>query len=322
MKRTPLLLALAACLAATLTASATPVAAEKRLYHFRTTTPAAWPFLVEASIERTKLTVNVVGLRNGFATGLTGDITGDNSARLTCTNAAVLPGQVSVRFAPDYATARALWTNGSESMEIKLVRLAVCKTLSNGLEGKFTTVASWPEVTGYNSFANRLLTSTCSNYASSNVAEFMKSWDDPDMRDNQSSPWAQDNGYRIFFASDRLFSVRLYNYGYTGGAHPNRWTKSFTFGISGESARQLTLDSLLKTGGRARLLEIVKADLAGLGASTAGELKAEALDCFVVTPLGLEFNFDPYVAGCYAEGDYVLLVKWNALAGIVAPGLH
>ena len=247
----------------------------------------------------------------------------DTSIVFTSTNKAVLPGSITADI-PDATTMKfnLVWTWRSQKQEFPARVIARERLVRDLRENVHEASCAWPVVVGYNTYANTTITANLSNFAASNHASFLKSSANPEDRDGNTGLWAHHLGYDLYAATERFVSVRFALYTYTGGAHPGRWTHSFNYAISGESARVLRLGSLLRTGMLEPLLRLVQDKLREKGASWPNEVNGGHLENFCITPTGLDFHFDPYIAGSYAEGDYSVFLAWNELEQFVSAGVR
>jgi hypothetical protein len=106
---------------------------------------------------------------------------------------------------------------------------------------------------------------------------------------------------------------------YTGGAHPMTYLDGFNIGVVNGRPKVLTLSNLFRSGEDARALSAarVRAKLAdNPRASFIGDPQAEPTDAaltsaFVLTPSGVTFLIEPYVAGPYAAGSFFVKVPYS-----------
>ncbi len=255
-----------------------------------------------------------------------GDLEGtlrDRDIVFRASNEMIFPGTITAPLpASGGQDLTAVWTYKTRQIAIPARVIARERLVRSVKEGVHEASCAWPELTGYNSLANSLVTTTVSNFALSNHSAFLKLSADPDERDGNSRLWAHHLGYETRMVSDRFFSIRFHCYTYTGGAHPGRWSHSWNFAISGESARHIPLASIIRSGQIEPLVTLVQKTLAAKGAGWPLEVNSTHLENYVITPLGIEFHFDPYIAGCYAEGDYVVFMKWDELDQYILPGIR
>jgi len=311
--------ALAIILSVSLSAATRQEESRLRLHLAGTFSGQAW---IADLVVRSDAATVTARMANGMEIQLEGRLM-DTQIVFTSTNKAILPGSITADI-PDGTTAifRPVWTWRSQKQEFPARVVARERVVSDLRENRHEASCAWPVVGGYNTYANTTITAILSNFAVSNHAAFLKSSADPEERDGNTGLWAHHLGYDLYAATERFVSVRFALYTYTGGAHPGRWTHSFNFAISGESARVLRLGSLLRTGMLEPLLRLVQDKLREKGASWPNEVNGGHLENFCITPTGLDFHFDPYIAGSYAEGDYSVFLAWNELEQFVSAGVR
>lgn len=112
--------------------------------------------------------------------------------------------------------------------------------------------------------------------------------------------------------SDRVVSIELQGYGYTGGAHG--WAVREGINVDLRTGKRITLGELIQgEAAQAWLVDTVYAQLKARGASgvESGWVTKETLagvladdPRYVVTGAGLKVIFPEYTVGSYAEGTY------------------
>ncbi|MBQ9358228.1 MAG: DUF4163 domain-containing protein [Abditibacteriota bacterium] len=137
-----------------------------------------------------------------------------------------------------------------------------------------------------------------------------------------------DNTLDVTLNREDAFSTRDQVYFNTGGAHPNTVTLCRTYikGLPGcVTARDLFTDvnkaaALMKPmldAERRERISDPEADEATLTVDI-NNVK-DSIDCFVISEIGVNWIFDPYVLGSYAEGRYEALLTWADLKDILKP---
>lgn len=126
--------------------------------------------------------------------------------------------------------------------------------------------------------------------------------------------------YTVEFHFGELVSVVYQIFVDGGGAHPNRFFVAYNLTPGGS----VSLADLFKPGApyaeelSKRLIDdlrrqeaqwVVDGQLTGL--------KPEEFPPFAVTPRGLLFLFDPYVAGPYAQGEFTVEIPYEAVQGML-----
>ncbi len=136
--------------------------------------------------------------------------------------------------------------------------------------------------------------------------------------------WALDSLVTLRYASADFVSMEESIYLYTDGAHGNIGLASHNFMIEEAGLRILELRDMFTA--RADFLtplnQIILADLGGQGAAwvldaTVTQLSEQDLQVFTVTPLGLNFLFEPYLMGPYAQGNFEVLVSFDVIPELI-----
>jgi len=184
--------------------------------------------------------------------------------------------------------------------------------------------AEWLEITLPSRAAGAAITATLERDARASAKDFIAAARDAkkdEPRDLDGMPsadlWELRTSCRTTALRPALVSVRCDEYTYIGGAHGMEHALARTWGITGDTATELTLDDLLI----APYVDVLdKSLIASLRAMKAdwivdGSMKSVAknLHTWNVTKEGLQFAFDPYEVGSYAQGVHEVVVGWNVL---------
>ena len=143
-----------------------------------------------------------------------------------------------------------------------------------------------------------------------------------------SYPYTYESTVNPTLLTADTLSLRETVFYYTGGAHPNTVYRSLTFQRTDKKVKQLGLKDLFQAGAAYRpvLLEAVTKKLRARHAAWIEDgsvkLKARDLGVFNLTERGLEFTFDPYAVGPYAQGKFAVTVPYQQLTGLLKPGLR
>lgn len=181
---------------------------------------------------------------------------------------------------------------------------------------------SWPEFSTSNAALNSAINAVASSLAQGeNLADFIKiaktdrAGKDPDMT------YELELGYTVTFLNDRFVSVLFTGEVYTGGAHPDHWMDSIVFAINGDEVQRIELNGYVINGDK-------QDDLVSLMRDKLRDQKASLTDDFVpddatftFVPGGIQFWFNQYIAGPYAEGAHKIFVSWDELKPYLAPEL-
>ncbi len=138
-----------------------------------------------------------------------------------------------------------------------------------------------------------------------------------------TSPWTLAIKPTLSLYRTNLISILYDRYEYTGGAHPNSMTYTFNIGLINGEPKRLKLGDILADGVKeSDVLEgFVRPRLSKLRRDRTGEgvdsLPIATHEKFIITKNGLTFPFDKYSVGAYAEGDYLLKLRWTELRGLI-----
>lgn len=123
-----------------------------------------------------------------------------------------------------------------------------------------------------------------------------------------------------------LVSLLREEYEFAGGAHGNTTYTALNWQIEGGKATPFGLENLFreKSDWVKKIAQAVCQDLKRQKASNymdgdpkKTEVPLEQLQTFYLTPQGITFVFDPYVAGCYAEGTFRVMLPWSKLEDLL-----
>jgi len=175
----------------------------------------------------------------------------------------------------------------------------------------------------------RFLGNDLAGLASREVARVARSRTDSFQREFDSNPKPERVGYLdwstvVSLASDSWISLYAQCDHYSGGAHPNYDFAGLNFGYVNGKPKRLVLADLVVPGLDPVQVasELVIPKLRTMGASSVAEgeverLSKEQADNFVVTQAGITWLFAPYEVASYAEGSFMVKVKWEEMQGKV-----
>ncbi len=167
----------------------------------------------------------------------------------------------------------------------------------------------------------KLASGTAERVARSRTGMFRKEYD--------ANPKPERMGYLdwstvVSLATDHLISLYGQCDYYAGGAHGNYDFAGLNFGDVKGKPKRLVLADLVVPGldpvQVASELVIPKLRTMGASSVTEGEverLSKEQADNFVVTQAGITWLFAPYEVASYAEGSFMVKVKWEEMQGKV-----
>jgi hypothetical protein len=136
-------------------------------------------------------------------------------------------------------------------------------------------------------------------------------------------PYSFAGGSEVVYATPELISI-LFEYStYFGGAHPNHFSLSYNYDL--KRGAEVKLADLFAP--HANFLQLISSysirELKKLSTTSDVETgagpKLENFQSWNVTPLGLQFTFDPYQVGAYAVGAHQVLVPYEVLRPAIKP---
>lgn len=142
-----------------------------------------------------------------------------------------------------------------------------------------------------------------------------------------SIPWTYEMTSRVMLNTPHLFCLRLSEFTYTGGAHPNTHTVFLNF--NARTGAALSLNDFLLPGYEAKLLvEAEKAFRQKNGLSPQANLREQGFEFsngnfdfpnqFCLTKEGILFYFNAYEAGRpYALGPTKFIVPYNNIKSLI-----
>jgi hypothetical protein len=136
-------------------------------------------------------------------------------------------------------------------------------------------------------------------------------------------PWSIEIHGKLLYHSDKIVSIEMEEYSFTGGAHPNYNTTLFNFDlISGETIRledyivdQEKLKAIASEKFR-KVREIKK----GQSFESAGFLFGESFTLpsnFALTEEGLYLFYNPYEVGAYVLGPTAFTIPYEEIESIM-----
>jgi hypothetical protein len=150
-------------------------------------------------------------------------------------------------------------------------------------------------------------------------ARLKEDWSQKDF--TPPAPYSLSIHPEVSVATPGLISLQLGCFAYLGGAHGAAWMPTYNFAIVNGKAKQLALQDLFQRKEDAidTVSKLVIPKLREQGASSVvdGSLKKltkEQANNFVVTKRGLEFIFEPYSVGSWAEGQRAVEIPFASLA--------
>jgi hypothetical protein len=149
------------------------------------------------------------------------------------------------------------------------------------------------------------------------------------MRDDTPGPLSLEIDYSIEYMDNRCISVLLYNFSYTGGAHPNTFSSSYNYDI--QKRKKLLLDDLFAQGYdylnflssycyediKNKYIEIDTnpEDAEDWIIDGTDPLEPDNFKDFNLTADSLMITFDPYEVGPYVMGAFTVFVPYAEFDG-------
>lgn len=133
-----------------------------------------------------------------------------------------------------------------------------------------------------------------------------------------SGEWHWEARWELVWRTNHLVSLLEHHSSYTGGAHGNYGQRGANFQWIGGRLRELVLPDFFRpdSGWRRTLAKLVVDDLRRQKASGCEGIDPERAAGFNFTfdAQGMQFHFDPYEVGSYAEGSFTVHVPWEQLS--------
>ena len=207
------------------------------------------------------------------------------------------------------------------SVTLKTVKIDRSKELCKGNQCATLTI-SYPRVVsgpaGINApaLAQLVQKTIDEEWSAAKQNEFLNnaresSTEDPGLPD-QGYNWYLDVTVTPIYNQKGLLVLREQHEEYTGGAHPNHFTKLFNFDAT--VPRRIALADFLKPGYQQKLDPLVRAELNHREPENSFE---HINDNFAITPKGLVFVFDPYEVAPYAAGSFEVTIPWAKISNLL-----
>ena len=149
------------------------------------------------------------------------------------------------------------------------------------------------------------------------------------MRDDTPGPLILEIDYSIEYMDNRCISVLLYNFSYTGGAHPNTFSSSYNYDI--EKRKNILLDDLFAEGydylgflssycyedikNKYIEIDVDPADVEDWIIDGTDPSEPENFRDFNLTADSLMITFDPYEVGPYVMGAFTVYIPYAEFEG-------
>lgn len=179
---------------------------------------------------------------------------------------------------------------------------------------------SWPTLTPETSI-NKLANKKMRYSVLKNLSEFKKA--SQEFGEKPTSPWEHQVASTISYLSPTLISVIVDTYEYSGGAHPNSWSDTINIALINGKPRAITLKDVLNSSLTEQeflnhfVLTNVSEQRLKRSEMTVDSLPSETNRKFIISKNGLTFPFDKYSVASYAEGEFLVKLKWTDISGLI-----
>jgi hypothetical protein len=191
--------------------------------------------------------------------------------------------------------------------------------------GRITIDVTTPQiVSGLTKNARETFNMRLTADAADQISQFKKDFNDPDLGGSSAPAWTLNSTFTLPQGTERIQSVLINGYQYTGGAHGLAFQRAYMLDL--KEGRFLTLPELFEPGtdilpqltssSRAQLLtrKYVKDDEEWVNTGTMTSL--ENFSIVHVVPEGLVVYFSDYQVGPHAIGPQTVTIPWSELTGV------
>lgn len=153
--------------------------------------------------------------------------------------------------------------------------------------------------------------------------EAKRTAEDPGLRDSMPPNFLEID-HSVISSNRRYISILFSFHSYTGGAHPNTFTRALNFDL--EKRALISLDDLFKPGYLKVVSDYCVAELGKLKIGDADWIGKGAgpdrvnFKSWNIAPEGLMITFDAYQVASYAEGPQEVVVPFAVLKPFTLPG--
>lgn len=189
-------------------------------------------------------------------------------------------------------------------------------------QGRITAKASYPVFSSPFSTPDTRLQSDLIN----SLFDFVQEGQEAAAAGELFSGWNLAREQTVTYASRNLVSVAETLSVYTGGAHPNTGLAAYTLFTDGDRVRSVTLQDffLPEVDYLALLSPYIANALLEQGAQwvvdgSVDGFTGDELSVVTVSPTGLQFGFEPYAVGPYAQGTFFVTVPFGVLEPVIDP---
>ena len=139
-----------------------------------------------------------------------------------------------------------------------------------------------------------------------------------------SSEWFNEASLELFDYFHNFTTIAIFQYNYTGGAHPNSWLNLYVYKYS--SNRLITLQDIISSGNKEDFLNIAEKTYKiyrgllpnePLTKDDWFENSFELSKNFAITEKGLLFSYSPYEIKPYVSGYTYFILPYYMLKGVI-----
>jgi hypothetical protein len=223
-------------------------------------------------------------------------------------------------------TLTGTWKNadGKRTLPVSLTPAAETISLVAAQSNRYEIRTAYVQLTAQTPFAKSLnahLEKAALNAHNKNVKSYAADTAKDAANGGGFFPYSREETPFLLYASDSLVSIRSLATYYTGGAHGNSSYSSQNFAWIQGKLVEITPAKIIPQAQWPALRDLCIKELKVLGASSAQdiEFKKDTPPKITFTSRALLLAFDPYEAGCYAEGDFIVSLPYARVKSLVAP---
>ena len=139
-----------------------------------------------------------------------------------------------------------------------------------------------------------------------------------------SGEWFNEASLELFDYFHNFTTIAIFQYNYTGGAHPNSWLKLSAY--KNGNYKRLTIEDIIGSGDKSRFIDIAERAYKTYRGLLPNEplIKDDWFENsfvlsknFAITDKGLLFSYSPYEIKAYASGYTYFILPYYMLQGVI-----